>query len=62
MRVTINKIFCDRRAFQKPTWLCVIAGGPGPNNLTVEGKGVGCNRPIAYARALRAWRKAAKRA
>lgn len=56
MRVTINKIFYDRRA-TKPRWFCRIEGGRGPNAENIVGISYGCCRAIAYVRALREWIK-----
>ena len=61
MKPTINKIFIDRRAFQKPTWLCTISGGCGANKTDIIGKGTGCCRWIAWRRAKRNWKKELKR-
>ena len=62
MKPSVNKVWFDRHwAFQKPRWLCSVSGGVGPNNTSVSGKGVGCSRPIAYARAYRSWRRELKK-
>jgi hypothetical protein len=59
MRPTKNKLWFDRRV-AKPRWLCVISGGYGYNSTNIQAKAYGCCRPIAFVRALRAWRKAVK--
>lgn len=56
-RITVNKIWFDRRA-GKPRWLCNIKGGAGPNATTIVVKADGCCRAVAYLRARRAFRKA----
>jgi|WetSurMetagenome_2_1015567.scaffolds.fasta_scaffold982286_1 hypothetical protein len=60
VKITVNKLWYDRRSHDKPTWLCRITGGRGPNAESVVGVGVGCCRAIAFARAMRQFRKAKK--
>jgi hypothetical protein len=61
MKPSVNKVWFDRRASQKPRWFCSVSGGVGPNNTSVSGKGVGCCRWIAWRRAKRNWKNELKR-